>query len=301
MTPQLSVDGPVTMEGMRESSRREFVIRSAALLPLSQAVFGKEKLNKENLGVQLYTVRKIITNDPATTLKAIQEIGYTELEVTHDNLDQIWSALKEAKLKPVSVHVDEKVFEGGRLDTVLSDLKQRGFEYVVAPSLPTAKGGTDGIKRLAQMLNGAGEQAKTRGLTLCYHNHAHDFQPINGIPALQSLLDETQKDLVFLEMDIFWVTEAGHDPVQMLKTHAGRVPLMHLKDRAAGIPTQFNENVPKNAFKEVGSGSIDIRAVLSAADGAGVKHYFVEQDETPGNPIDSLKKSYTYLNSLFKS
>jgi sugar phosphate isomerase/epimerase len=285
---------------MANTSRRAFVIQSAALLPLSKAVFAKDKLSENNLGVQLYTVRNIITKNPASVLEAIQDIGYKEVEVTYDNLDQIWPALKETKLKPVSAHVGEKAFtESGRLDPVLSELKQRGFEYIVAPSLPTNRGGADALKHLAEMLNKAGEQAKARGLTLCYHNHAHDFQPINGVPALETLLDETQKDLVFLEMDIFWVTEAGHDPVQMLKTHSGRVPLVHLKDRAAGVPTQFNENVPKDAFKEVGSGSIKIPAVLKAADTAGVKHYFVEQDQTPGDPIASLRKSYKYLSSSF--
>jgi sugar phosphate isomerase/epimerase len=293
---------PDSIESMSNSSRREFVIQSAALLPLSQVAFAKDKLSESNLGVQLYTVRKVITKNPAATLKAIQDIGYTEVEVTDDNLDQIWSALKETKLKPVSAHVDEKAFtESGRLDNVLNDLKQRGFEYIVAPSLPTNRGGADALKHIAEMLNKAGERAKASGLTLCYHNHAHDFQPVNGVPAVETLLNETQKDLVFLEMDIFWVTEAGHDPVQVLKTHPGRVPLMHLKDRAAGVPTQFNENVPKDAFKEVGSGSIHIPAVLKAADAAGVKHYFVEQDETPGDPVASLRKSYKYLSSLFKS
>jgi sugar phosphate isomerase/epimerase len=285
---------------MANPSRREFVIQSAALLPLSQIAFANEKLSENNLGVQLYTVRRVIARNPAATLKAIQDIGYTEVEVTDDNLDQIWSALKQTKLKPVSAHVDEKAFtESGRLDSVLNDLKQRGFEYIVAPSLPTNRGGADALKHIAEMLNKAGERAKTAGLTLCYHNHAHDFQPVNGVPALETLLSETQNDLVFLEMDIFWVTEAGHDPVQVLKTHAGRVPLVHLKDRAAGLATQFNENVPKDAFKEVGSGAINIPAVLKAADTAGVKHYFVEQDQTAGDPIASLRKSYKYLNSLF--
>ncbi|MGI8959474.1 MAG: sugar phosphate isomerase/epimerase family protein [Bryobacteraceae bacterium] len=288
---------------MSNSSRREFVIRSAAVLPVTRAAFAMDKLQANNLGVQLYTVRNVITKNPAATLKAIESIGYTEVEVTYDKLSQIWSALKQTNLRRVSVHMEEAIFtEGGDpLDSALKDLKGRGFEYVVAPSLPTAKGGTAGIKRLAQILNKAGEQAKKRGLTLCYHNHAHDFQPIDGVPALETLLDETQKDLVFLEMDIFWVTEAGHDPVQVLKTHAGRVPLMHLKDRAKGIATQFNEDVPKDAFKAVGSGSIDIPAVLKAADAAGVKHYFVEQDQTPGDPIASLRQSYKYLSSLFNS
>jgi sugar phosphate isomerase/epimerase len=286
---------------MSNSSRRQFVIRSAALLPLSQVAFAKEKLSKSNLGVQLYTVRKVITKKPAATLKAIEQIGYTEVEATYDNLDQIWSALKETKLKPVSVHVNEKLFmQGGTgLDKALSDVKQRGFEYAVLPYIPTSeRGGADVFKHLAQTLNKAGEQAKAKDLTLCYHNHAFEFQPMNGTTGLEILMNETEKGLVHLELDVFWVTVAGHDPVQLLKTYAGRVALVHLKDRAAGASTQFNEDVPKSAFKEVGNGSIDIPAVLKAADTAGVKHYFVEQDETPGDPIASLQKSYKYLSSL---
>lgn len=260
-----------------------------------------EKLGASNLGVQLYTVRNVIVTDPAGTLKAIEGIGYSEVEATYDNLNQIWTALEATKLKRVSIHVDAAIFMegGGPLDTVLKDVKRHGFEYVVVPSLPTAKGGADSIKQLADMLNKAGEQAKKRKLTLCYHNHAHDFQPIDGKPAVEMLLSETRPELVSLEMDVFWVSVAGLDPVAMLKKHAGRVPLVHLKDKAAGIAKQYNEEVPKSAFKEVGSGSIDIPGVLKAADSAGVKHYFVEQDQTSGDPIASLRQSYKYLSGLF--
>src|ERR1700761_2247248 len=100
---------------MPTSSRRTFFGQAAALLPLSRAVFAKEPLTHNNLGVQLYTVRNVIEKDPAKTLKAIQEIGYTEVEATYGNLDKIWSALKETSLKPVSVHGETDVFlQGGR-------------------------------------------------------------------------------------------------------------------------------------------------------------------------------------------
>ena len=113
-------------------------------------------------------------------------------------------------------------------------------------------------------------------------------------------MENTDKRNVGLEMDVFWVTVAGHDPVDLLGTYAGRVPLLHVKDKAKGIPAapQFNENVPKQTFKEAGNGSIDIPAVLRAADTAGVKHYFVEQDQTP-DPIASLRQSYEYLSKHF--
>lgn len=289
---------------MSAPSRRTFVAQAAALLPLSRTVFAKEPLTRSNLGVQLYTVRNIIEKDPAATLKAIQDIGYTEIEATYGNLDKIWSALKETSLKPVSVHGETAVFlEGGsKLDSTIADVKQRGFQYLVVPYIPPAqRGGADMFKNLAEKLNQAGEKTKAAGLTLCYHNHAFEFGPVDGTTGLEILMKNTQKDLVSLEMDIFWVSVAGHDPVALLKTYSGRVKLLHLKDKAKGVAKQYNENVPHSAFKEVGSGTLDIPAVLAAADSEGVQNYFVEQDQTPGDPIASLRKSYQYLSGQFKS
>lgn len=258
---------------------------------------------QKNLGVELYTVRNIILKDPATVLESIQSIGYTEVEPTYATLNQIWSALKNTSLRAVGVHVDKAIVAGDakQLDATIDDIKQRGFEYLVLASFPTAEGGADGVKRTAEMMNRAGEKARANGLAFCYHNHAHDLQPINGTPVLELLMNETQKDLVFLEMDIFWVSVAGHDPAKMLKRYSGRVPLLHLKDKAKGVRVEYKEDVPHDAFKEIGSGSIDIPSVLSAAGPAGVRHYFVEQDQTPGDPIASLRQSYTYLHSYFKS
>jgi len=289
---------------MFRSTRRTFVAQATALLPLSRAVFGKEPLTHSNLGVQLYTVRKVIEKDPAATLKAIQDIGYSEVEATYGNLDKIWPALKETSLKPVSVHGDTAVLlaGGSKLDATIADVKQKGFSYLVVPYIPPEqRGGADMFKNLAEKLNQAGEKTKAAGLTLCYHNHAFEFAPQGETTGLDILMKNTQQDLVSLEMDIFWVSVAGHDPVALLKTYSGRVKLLHLKDKAKGVATQYNEKVPASAFKEVGSGTLNIPAVLAAADAAGVQNYFVEQDQTPGDPIASLRKSYEYLSKQFKS
>ena len=244
----------------------------------------------------------MIGKDPAATLKGIQDIGYTEVEAIYGMLDAIWPALKQTSLRPVSVHADTAIFmEGGsKLDSVIADVKQRGFEYLVVPYIPPQqRGGADFFKSLAQKLNDAGKKAKANGLKLCYHNHAFEFAPLGGTTGLEILMSQTEKDVVSLELDVFWASVAGHDPVDLLRTYSGRVALVHLKDKAAGTPKQFNENVPKTAFKEVGSGSIDIGAVLSAANSTGVENYFVEQDQTPGDPIASLRKSYEYLSGKF--
>jgi len=288
---------------MSQISRRNFV-RSAAALPAANLLLGRDALRAANLGVQLYTVRNTIGADPAGVLKAIQDIGYSEVEATYGNLDKIWPALKETKLKPVSIHLDTALFfEGGaKLDAAMADVKQRGFEYVVLPYIPPEqRGGLDMFKKLAETLNKSGEKAKAAGMTLCYHNHAFEFEPMQGTTGLALLMKETQKSLVSLELDVFWVSVAGHDPVALLKKYANRVALVHLKDKASGTPVQYNERVPKGTFKEVGSGTVHIPAVLAAAKRAGVKNYFVEQDQTPGDPIESLRESYKYLSGRLAS
>jgi sugar phosphate isomerase/epimerase len=267
-------------------------------------LLGYDALTASNLGVQLYTVRSIIEANPAKVLKAIQDIGYREVEATYANLDKIWAALKETTLKPVSIHLDTALFfEGGaKLDAAIADVKQRGFEYVVLPYIPPKqRGGIDTFKKLAETLNKSGEKVKAAGMTLCYHNHAFEFEPMQGTTGLAVLMKETHKDLVSLEMDVFWVSVAGHDPVALLHKYANRVALVHLKDKASGTSVQFNENVPRETFKEVGNGTLDFPAILEAAKKTAVKHYFVEQDQTPGNPIDSLRESYKYLSGKFAS
>ena len=288
---------------MSHVSRRNFV-RSAALLPAVKLLLGRDALTASNLGVQLYTVRSVIGANPEAVLKAIQDIGYSEVEATYGNLDKIWPALKETKLKPMSVHLDTQLFfdGGAKLDAAMDDVKQRGFQFVVLPYIPPKqRGGLDTFKKLAETLNKSGEKAKAAGMTLCYHNHAFEFEPMSGTTGLELLMKETHKDLVSLEMDVFWVSVAGHDPVALLKQYSNRVALLHLKDKASGTAVRYNENVPKETFKEVGNGTIDIPAVLAAAKKSAVKNFFVEQDQTPGDPIDSLRQSYQYLSGKFAS
>lgn len=279
-------------------TRRDLIGGMAAALPLRTA--WAASLN--TIGVQLYTVRNIIEKDPAGVLKQIDEIGYREAECTQGNLDKIWDALKATRLKPVSVHLDNAIFAPDRheqLVAAIGNMKARGFSYAVYPYVPPAqRHGADTFKELADTLNRAGAECKKAGLKLCYHNHAFEYQTYGSQYGLEMLMDALDKNLVGLELDAFWASVGGHDPVELLQKYSGRVDLLHIKDKQAGTPVQFNERVPKTAFKEAGKGVIDWAKVLKAAHTAGVKHYFVEQDQTEGNPIDSLRVSYQYLHGL---
>jgi sugar phosphate isomerase/epimerase len=280
---------------MNLSRRAFFGTAAAALKPASAKTL-------DTVGVQLYTVRSVLPDKPAETLQALDEIGYREAEAVQAGLDKIWPMLVKTRLKPVSIHVDQAVFAEGReadLDAAIADAKRRGFAYFVYPYMPPAqRNGIAGIRRLAERLNRAGEKCRAAGMRLCYHNHAFEFDPKEGKMPIEVLMQETAKDVVGLELDIFWVKVAGHDPVAMLKQYSGRVQLLHLKNVAPGTEVRYNESVPKTAFQEVGAGVLDIPAILRAAEAAGVKHWFVEQDQTPGDPVESLRQSFNYLKTL---
>jgi sugar phosphate isomerase/epimerase len=280
-------------------SRREFLEAGSLAATLCATTRGAQL---RTIGLQLYTVRTVLPEKPAETLRAIDAIGYREAEATFAGLDRIWPALQATHLKPVSMHLDSALVTKGTDDDIartMEQLKQKGFSYAVYPYLPPAeRGGLDAIKTLAAKLNAAGDKARAAGLTFCYHNHAFEFQPTGGITPFQVLMDSTDANLVALEMDVFWVSVAGLDPSEMLGKMAGRVPLLHVKDKASGTPVMYNESVPRTAFKEAGNGVIDWRKVLQAASSAGVAHYFVEQDQTPGDPVESLRQSFAYLSRL---
>jgi sugar phosphate isomerase/epimerase len=284
---------------MEMTSRREFLQASAAAAVLSMSASAKQL---QTVGVQLYTVRTVLPKQPAETLRAIEAIGYREVEATFDNLDRIWPALQATSMKPVSIHLNEALIMGGKPDDLaraVDKVKQHGFSYAVFPYLqPADRGGLDKVRALAEKLNKAGEKCRAAGLTFCYHNHAFEFEPMDNTTPFKVLVDSLDQKLVGLELDVFWVSVAGHDPVETLKNLSGRVHLLHLKDKAQGTPVMFKESVAAGAFKEVGHGVIDWPAVLRAAESAGVSHYFVEQDQTPGDPVESLRQSFGYISKL---
>lgn len=260
----------------------------------------------EHLGVALYTVRDQVKADPAGTLKTIAGLGYRYVESwLQPSLD---AEVKAAGLKQASAYAPTYLVTGNReawasagpllpesytWQNAVDEAKGRGLEYLIVVYLQRAeRGGLDVYRSLAARLAKAGEACRKAGLGLAYHPHAFEYEPIGGVRPIDVLLKETPKNLLGLELDTFWASIAGVDPVKMVQAHAGRVPLVHLKDKARGTPVQYDEaKVPKEAFKEIGQGEIDFAAFLPAAAKAGVKYYYVEQDYCAGNPLDSIKLS----------
>ena len=261
------------------------------------------------LGLQLYTLRNVL-KDPDPVLKAVSEIGYREVEITRNNMDQIWPALKTYNLKPISGHFETPTFTGDTTHwpgfptgyntaRAIEDAKKWGLQYIVCPYImPADRGGLDVYRKLADDLNKSGEAVKKAGLKLCYHNHAFEFKGPEGQRPIDVLLERWNPQHVFLECDVFWLSVAGQVPQDVMKKFTGRVPLIHLKDKAWGTPIGYEESVPPEAFKEVGSGVIEFGPILRTAAKIGVKHYFVEQDQTPRDPLSSIRLSYQNLRKM---
>lgn len=287
------------------TSRRQW-LASCASLAAAPLVFAK---GGRTIGVQLYTVRTTINKDPDHVLKTIADIGYKEIEGQgRVGLIELAPKIKQLGMTPVSCHVETPLitndWEKYKLQPVplqeaIDSVKKIGVQYfTMAYIQPVARGDLDFYRKTADAMNHVGEECRKSGLQFAYHNHAFEFGGKPGERPIDIFFDRLDKKLVALEMDVFWVSVAGNDPVEMLKKWKGRVQLLHLKDKAKGTPVQYSESVDKGAFKEVGSGVIDFPAILKAAPAAGVKHYFVEQDQTPGDPLDSLKKSFDYIQSI---
>jgi sugar phosphate isomerase/epimerase len=184
-------------------------------------------------------------------------------------------------------------------DKAVDDAAAAGVKYMVIAYLqPAERGSLDMFRRYADRFNKAGEATRKAGMQFCYHHHAFEFGPKEGSRPIDVFLERFDPKLVKFEMDVFWVSVAGQDAVDLLPKWKGRVALMHLKDKAPGLKTHYMENLSPNAFREVGLGVLDFSKILTAAREAGVEHYFVEQDEMAEDPVESLAYSYRTLEKL---
>lgn len=253
-------------------------------------------------GVQLYTVRDLLAADARATLTRVAAIGFKELEVLQATLPVVAPLAKELGLSIVSVHLNGATSRGDGFDAAMSTLRDYGLRDVVVPSVPAAERPTTrkGFEEIAARLSRMSRMASSAGLRFGYHNHAFEFgRDAGGTRWIDVLMQGTAEAGMFLQLDVFWATVASADPVAMLRQYKSRIGSLHLKDKRADVGTTLTEaQVPRTGFAEVGSGSLDFPAILSAARSAGVGHYFVEQDYVAGNPLESLAKSHAYLTGL---
>jgi sugar phosphate isomerase/epimerase len=279
-------------------TRRAFLRTSAAALPLL-AIQSNDLWAASHIpiGLQLYTVRGLPVSDLANTLKQIHAIGYQEVEGYGGSYalpaDKLRAMVRDAGLRMPSGHIDYNSLPGK-----IGYAKQLGLQWVVCPMIPRTLWTQDGFHTAAQQFNEFGRRAKDSGMRFAFHNHDYEFADYGGKTGYNILIAETDPDLVFFELDCYWAAQAGHDPLSMLQSLCKRIRLLHLKDRKAGFPTSFAMNAASAHFEPVGEGAIQWKPILDAAERLHVEHYFVEQDDTYGHPIQSIRASYQYLRTL---
>jgi len=284
------------------ATRRDFIKQSSLLA--AGFFINKEDVfkKKKPVGVQLYTLRNQISKDPKGTLEKVAQLGYKQVETfgygkrKWFNLTpaELSSILKNNGLSSPSGHTYPGSFflKGGWEDEwkmAVEDSKTLGQEFITIPWLEEAyRKDADNYKKIAEGLNKAGSMAKQGGLKLAYHNHDFEFATVNGQTGFDILTKNTDAKLVHFELDLYWAVKAGHDPVKLFQQHPGRFAMWHIKDM---------DNTPQKFFTEVGSGVIDFKPIFKNAKLSGMKYFFVEQDECPGSPFDSIAKSIGYLNA----
>jgi sugar phosphate isomerase/epimerase len=251
------------------------------------------------LGVQVYTVRSLMPDKGEAALRAIAGIGYKEVEINFDDAKKYAAVLKETGLKATGSHIQEDPnHRPQQFDDFIAQAKDLGIPAIGVPyvSVPKSEDPKDFWSHFIDGLNDSGERCRKAGLTFYYHHHNFEFDP--KFRAIDMMYEKLSKN-VKLEIDCFWASVSGTDPASMIEKWSGRVFGLHLKDKPKGMPDVFDTGKVKHEeFLEVGSGSIDWSKVLKSAARAGVQHYYVEQDFTPGDPIESLRKSYGYLRKV---
>lgn len=280
--------------------RREFVQTAAfatvGMLSLPSFLAAGKKKGK--IGLQLYTLRDTIGKDPKGVLQKVASFGYKELETYGYADGQIFGMdftefnkyVKGLGMKVVSGHYGLDKIKGDIWQKAVDDAKKNGQNYMVVPYIAdTERKSIDDYKKICADLNAAGEVCNKHGIRFGYHNHAFEFETLDGQIPFDVMLKELDPKKVSMEMDIFWVVNAGKDPVKYFTDYPGRFEQWHVKD--------MDKN-DKNRNADIGTGSIDYKPIFAAAKLSGMKHWYVEQESYPGDPIDSVAASAKFLKSI---
>ena len=288
--------------------RRQFskMIGAGALSSLipSRSLWDMKKVGK--IGLQLYTVRDAMAEDPIGTLKAIAEMGYDDVEIAgYANGKYYGMAPKEFKkvlddlgLSVKSGHTLTGVRDKDMIGTPINqferyaaDAASIGQDYIVLAYLDDhERERADQYKGIAELLNKCGAISKKQGVKMAYHNHDFEFYDLDGKIPYDMLLAETDPDIVDMELDLYWIEKAKKSAKKYFKDHSGRFALWHVKDM---------DNTEEQFFTEVGNGIIDFKEIFKCKRKAGMRHFYVEQDACKNHqPIESVKISFDYLERM---
>jgi sugar phosphate isomerase/epimerase len=273
--------------------RRGFLQLGAALLAVGLPSLRRPP-QLDPIGIQLYSLRREMAKDFEGTLARVAAIGYTEVEFAgyfDRTPTQVAEVLARAHLRAPSAHVPFPELREN-WTRVLQAARVMGHRYLIIPAIPDEERATpQAMGRVAALFEQAGSEAKASGIRFGFHNHDVDFVAFDGAPGttpFDILLDETSSGQVTFELDLYWITKAGRDPLEYFARYPGRFELVHVKDSAGA---------PEYRMVDVGRGTIDFRRIFARREQAGIRHYFVEHDD-PADPLAFARASYEYLRGL---
>ncbi len=294
---------------MKNQDRREFIklaalgVFGAAISQngLTSCLAPKTGNLKSGIGIQLYTIRDNMAKDVADSLKQVADIGYQYLELAGYNNgkfygfspDEFKKMVNDLGMEIISSHtgVEVKGVDTSNVDAMAEAHAKLGVKYCVQPWLVEERRvSVDSYKKFVTDLNTIGEVMKKYDIRFAYHNHDFEFKDVEGkVPFTDIFLAEGDPDLLTFELDIYWVTRAGYDPVKLINDYPGRYELFHVKDMEAG---------DEKFFAPVGEGIINYKEILKLKDVAGVKYMFVEQDHTrDGKAMEAIATSFNNLKN----
>lgn len=261
---------------------------SSFLLPSFMLTSKKVK----NPGVQLYTFRNEMLTDAKGTLQRIASLGIKQIESAKSDKGHYYGLtpreMKETcknlgmTLRSGHVHIDDKWKQ------TMEEAAESGQEFIICSTMPTTGQTTDNYKKVADTFNKAGEECKKLNLKFGYHNHAYEFESEKGEVLYDLLLNNTDAALVHMELDLGWVIVGGKNPLDYFRNYKGRFPLWHLKDM----------DMVKKQSTEFGKGGLDIVQMLKHREEAGLKYFFIEQEEYTSTPFESMQYNMDYLKKI---
>ena len=270
----------------------------------------------DGIGIQLFGLREMLIKDPQRVLIALAEIGIKNIELFDPvTLNTYVPIIKDLGMKPLSTHflpgyisgkwdtaneIGMSPPENYHFENIIDDCAANGIKYLgIAIMMPEERQSLDDYLRFADLANQHGEISKKAGVQLYYHNHSFEFKPTDGVIPFDEMLNVFDRNLVKIELDVFWAVIAKSDPLSYINKLGDQLIFLHMKDLKAGTPVDYTVfDVDPAVFLEIGDGIIDFKKVLETSKEAGVRYAFLDQDHTTMDKIESVKKSYEYLKRL---
>ncbi|MET8833604.1 sugar phosphate isomerase/epimerase [Micromonospora sp. NPDC004540] len=292
-----------TVSGLANALRQDDVITSEESASIVRAAAGSEigrsqpapgtrALPDDRIGLVLYTVRATMPNAPQATLAALAACGYRNAEPSGSvnnfygkRADALAPLVADAGLAVPSIGISLGDLQNN-LAGVIANARTFGAKYVRISG--SGSWGLEDYSEVAATLNAVGAELKQAGITVAYHNHGFEFTTQEGgVRGYDVLVRETDPNLVAMELDLYWASSVGADPVELIKQYPGRFSLFHVKDMAAN-----------GSFADVGEGTIDFARIFAYSEMAGVDYYLTENDSPRPDGVSSACDSYGSLRAL---